>query len=459
MTESWRRKTFYAPRVLIKTSDVLDSGFPDGILCLTGGQLNIVRNLLQYAHRRANFVTTYETNSYLSPTEAEWDSIQAIVADLEEQAMNTCTELFEQLEAILAAAACACESAGSGYASPLTGPIYQDLVEAETLVWTPPDGTVTPAEAAACDLAQLVYAWNYEFLTEDLQPIEVALHEVLLAAVIQTIGTVLGGPVGAVSAPGIYLIITKALNAWVEGELAGVVNELVALKNELVCAMYTVFLEEGSYSTAAAAAAEVIDSSTSWSPVDKLLFKATFSPLATAICQSALTAESAWAVANVDPGYCDGCPESPYQGTDWYAVPVYGASWTKTYTASTGYWCLPSIQQAGRYIQGIVYDVTMSHPGNCSHKTMSRHTSGCPTNVGNMFSDSSPSWSPGRWCKVNYDGITESQVQTKYGGTLVATGQAARYEHAEGAFNLWCGSGAWITCTVKYLIFRGTIPE
>lgn len=327
MTESWRRKRYYQPRILINTQDVLNSDFPDGILCLTGGQLNIVRNLLGYATRRANWVTTYETDTYLTPTDEEWDNLQAIVADLQEQAMNTCTELWEQLEAILAMAACACESAGSGYGSPLTGPIYQDLVEAETLVWTPPDGTPTPEEAAACDLAQLVYAWNMEFLTEDLQPIETALHEVLLYAVLQTIATALGGPVGAVSAPGIYYIVTKALNAWVEGELAGVVNELTALKDELTCAMYQVFLAEESYNAAATAAAAVIDASTQWSPVDKLLFKATFSPLVMAICQSALTAESDWAAANVDEGWCADCPGPPFSGVIRVESPPCPGDW------------------------------------------------------------------------------------------------------------------------------------
>jgi len=108
MSESWRRKSYYDPRVVIRTSFVLDPPFPDALVCLTGPQLAMLRNVTQYLHRRSTFASEYHEGYYLAPTNEEWDQLAAIVSDLEDKLM-TCEDFMQVLQDIKAAAECACE--------------------------------------------------------------------------------------------------------------------------------------------------------------------------------------------------------------------------------------------------------------------------------------------------------------------------------------------------------------
>lgn len=106
--DGWRRKTYYRPRVLIETGDVLDCPFPDSLVCLTGAEQSLLRNLTQYLHRRSTFASEYHESYYLAPSNEEWDALDAIIAELENKLMG-CPELTQLLEDIKAAAQCACE--------------------------------------------------------------------------------------------------------------------------------------------------------------------------------------------------------------------------------------------------------------------------------------------------------------------------------------------------------------
>ena len=322
MGTEWRRKTYYKPRVLIETQRILDPQFSDCVVCLTGPQLEMMRNLTQYLHRRSTFAEGYETDYYLAPTEADWDDIQAIVASLEDTLMD-CEAFTAKLESILDAALCACSGVDGGYTTPVTGPVYQDLEGDGIVEWAPEDPTPTPAEAAACALAQLVYAWNYEILTETLQPIQEAGHEVLLFLVIEAFAGMIGGPPGLIAGGALFYVIQALLDAWVEGELANVTNALIANKDELICEMYLAFVDGGDYGDAAAAARAHIATVSAWSTIDKALFNLTFSPLAMKICQAAITASSDWADANVVEAYCVDC-DDPIIGETWWAQPIVG---------------------------------------------------------------------------------------------------------------------------------------
>ena len=107
MSDSWRRKTYYKPRVLISTSRVLTPQFEDGLICLTGAELEMIRNLTQYLHRRSTFAESESGTGYLTPDTADWDTIQAIVANLEEKIMG-CEELMTLFEDMLTAMQCVC---------------------------------------------------------------------------------------------------------------------------------------------------------------------------------------------------------------------------------------------------------------------------------------------------------------------------------------------------------------
>lgn len=99
MAESWRVKHYYNPRVLINTEDVLECTYTDSLVCLTGAQLVMLRNLTQYLHRRSTFVSEYREPDYLAPTNDEWDALEGIVADLEVNLMG-CPEILAKLQCI-----------------------------------------------------------------------------------------------------------------------------------------------------------------------------------------------------------------------------------------------------------------------------------------------------------------------------------------------------------------------
>jgi hypothetical protein len=168
MGEPWRRKTYYRPRVLIETEHVLTPLFGDSLVCLTGGELYMLRSMCQYLHRRSTFVTQYEQQYYLAPTEEEWDELDAAVAQLEGKLMN-CEEYDDLLQAILEAAECACRRS-----IPNTGLNYNPSNADEEASFdvsdTIPDGALGAAEEEACDVAQLWYQWGYEVITEYILP-------------------------------------------------------------------------------------------------------------------------------------------------------------------------------------------------------------------------------------------------------------------------------------------------
>jgi len=94
MVDTERKKRYSPTRVLISGDRVKDSQFLDTTIRLTGGQLELLRNLTQYLHRRSTFVAEYENAYYLIPTDDDWDTISAIVASLEEKLMGDENALF-----------------------------------------------------------------------------------------------------------------------------------------------------------------------------------------------------------------------------------------------------------------------------------------------------------------------------------------------------------------------------
>lgn len=94
MSESERRRRLPYTRVLIETERILDPQFNDMVAFLSGAQLEMLRNLTQYLHRRSTFSEDVDAVGYLTPSTEDWDSIQAIVADLEETLMGNPNTLW-----------------------------------------------------------------------------------------------------------------------------------------------------------------------------------------------------------------------------------------------------------------------------------------------------------------------------------------------------------------------------
>lgn len=99
MSEVERRRAFFAGRVLIETGRVLDPQFDDSLLCLTGAELELLRNVTAYMHRPETFVDSYHDGYYIMPDDDDYDTLQAVVAGLEEKLMG-CTEMEALLTSI-----------------------------------------------------------------------------------------------------------------------------------------------------------------------------------------------------------------------------------------------------------------------------------------------------------------------------------------------------------------------
>lgn len=299
-------RTYYRPRILLPVESVQDCDFPETLICLTGPEQAMLRTVVDYLNRRSTWVAAYHETSYEIPDDETWDVLQALTADLEEKLMG-CTELTALLESI---AACACQTASQTqleYGSPVTGGMYDRYVEDTTLQDEDPYQVETEAvDAARCAIAVLTYEMAYEILDEVIQPAQRATQDALLPAVLAFIIAALGTPAALLPAGAVYLAINALIDAWVEGQLANVLNELAANREELICAVYET-LDGGTFRDAEQAAWVVIDDMSGITIIDKLVFKALFAPWAMHAVRVAYDASTPWAVARLDPDACAAC--------------------------------------------------------------------------------------------------------------------------------------------------------
>ena len=317
MSTEWRRKTYYNKRVLINTERILDPQFDDSVLCLTGAQLELVRNLMQYLHRRSTFASEYEKGYYLAPTNDEWDDLQAIVADLEETIMG-CEEFTDLLEQVLA---CVCATAEGvqrdNYIGPGTQPAIDKYITDNGLQIEDDYGDDTVVDGERCAVAQLTYAAAWDFLTEVTVPLSDTLVDIILPASMMALAVMIGTTVLGIPVAIFVAVLGALIFMYTEGAEANVINEYFEFKEDLICALYN-GLEINA--RAAEAEAMVVINKMEIGPTDKVLLHTMIAPWAIALAQTAHDNTTAWAVANVDAGVCDTCDEE--EGTDWFAIRV-----------------------------------------------------------------------------------------------------------------------------------------
>lgn len=311
MSDAWRIKKYYDPRVLISVSDVLQSDFPDSLVCLTGAQLNILRNLMQYAERRSTWVSEYGTDHYLAPTNEEWDNLQGIVAELEETLMG-CSDIVTQL-------ACICTAIQGLQAGQTIDPNllpegqpYFDNEDSsvEEGVGDPP---VSPDwedwEIYRCKGAQMIVddvidiVTNWAEIAADVGLVTFALLEGTLIA------SLVGIPAAVLGAIASFLLTNLTDFVWTE-----TVEWIYEHKQGLVCAIV-------SASTSAAAKAAVnAYIADQWNKLwanglVKLVFtRHTLAQLFEEALPSYASREGSYS-----SGYCYAC-EEPEVGDDWFAV-------------------------------------------------------------------------------------------------------------------------------------------
>lgn len=333
MSEVWRRKTYYKPRVLISTERILDPQYDDALLCITGAQLEMLRNLTQYLKRRSTFSQSESDVGYLTPSTADWDTIQAIVADLEETIMG-CEEFTALFEDMLAQLQCICQGASSSTVmGPGVPPIIEERLGDGGMQETDDYGPDTVIEAKRCALAQLVYWQAYEWLTEWVQPGQEVAADVMLGVALAGIAVMLGTTVMGIPAATFLVMLAGLADVLVEGSLQDVRNAIWANRQELTCAVWAGLADD--YRQAEKLAVEVIEGIGELSPIDKIVMHAMYAPWAIGLAAIAEANATAWALSVVDAGACDDC--------DWlweivYEWPACPGAWSGGFPCYQGKW-------------------------------------------------------------------------------------------------------------------------
>ena len=340
MGDEWRRKTYYRPRVLIDTSRILDPQFPDSLLCITGAQIEMLRNLTQYLHRRSTFVSEQQGQYYLAPTNEEWDSLEAIVADLEDTLMG-CTDITTALNNIAAQVACLCNvSRQARQYTPTTQDIVNYYVTEGDARYDDPYPQETVIDEKRCAVAQLVHRGAYEWLTEVIQPAQDMATDFLVPMVIAIIALWCGPAVFNIPTGTLLAAIWRSIEVWETGELENVVNTLMSIKEEVICAVYEGLLVDAQ--TAAANARDVIYEQ-DLAMGDKICLSLLCGSWMIAAAAAAWEEQTSWATTNVTPGYCEICAQVAWPYYRSYYWPPCPGVWTGGFPCSSR--SLPGINQ------------------------------------------------------------------------------------------------------------------
>ena len=437
MTDPWRIKRYYKPRVLIPLADLTDSPLPDGLYYLTGAQLGVVRTLLQYAHRRITWVSEYGEQTYLTPTTEEWDDVELFIADLEEAFMTSCCQ--ELLDAIAGLQATA-NTIASGVASIDAGiatsngwledintvlelilakqehtevtvtvnPDWEQIPDVENYFrwgYSAPDQTVpAQVDAEACALAQAWYQAGFEWMTEVVLPVMRFGFDKVLPATTALLAVITGGATIPV-AMGVYTIaevIQELLETAYDVAETNLENWLLANKDELVCPMYVALSSGATMSTTwPDIYNDIVAPSGDLSAGDKFLISFCYRVLAMPSAYVAKQQDSQWYQASYTPGFCDSCPQPPIVGATWYAIPCVGAEHEHILNHTAGsYWlytcATPAYDvPAGERVCGCFVEI-LEHTGTCQECGCLGAQAGCT--VDNLMgNDGGTSYAEGQW--------------------------------------------------------------
>ena len=371
MVEDWQYRKYYRPRILIPASDVLENPYPGKLLlCLTGAEVNLIRNMLAYCHRRSTFVVTYDTNGYYCPDNETMDQIEAVVADLEGKLMADCQDLIDAIDAInstltgqgetltdmlaeMSTMAMALECVCNKMPAPSVDDGTREIINAYLL-----DGTLQPddpypldpgpgIDSDACAIAQLTWHFAYETLTEIVQPAQKKAVAVLLPSAMAIIASWIGTPLVGVPVGVILAVLWDTIEIWVDGRLDDVTTTWFNLKNEIVCAAYEPLADGQPLQASAEAMYEVINDQEDLSPIDKAVFRQLVAPWAQAKMTTAWDNLTTWAVARVDAGYCAICNPLPDTFT-FVWPPCPNGSFLNTGICEGGLYCLNASQGEGQ---------------------------------------------------------------------------------------------------------------
>jgi len=289
------------------------------LIALTGDQIEILSNLMNYAHRRINWCDEVaDAAHYYLPDDSAWNELQALVDDLEYRLMDTCSlqELIDAIEGL-----CDClPTATRQLPGPLSSGALEDGLGDGSIVYPEPE-TEIESDENACASAQTLWYMLFEYITEVAIPVSDWSFELIVPLMLGYFASI-GVVVKVLFQLGLTIeFLQESLSIFVTNSGESTLNFLTASKQELVCAFYNYF-KSGS--------------ATDWAEVDSIIeagdapsgvkpwLKLGFRLLrATAQIFNA----TAWAVLRIEPGYCDECGQPSgcfdFCDPDWTIDPNY----------------------------------------------------------------------------------------------------------------------------------------
>jgi len=287
-------------------------GTPEGgpfLLCLTEQQVEVIRQVLPYARREVNWIVDKSglPGYYGVPTSTEMEGINDMLDDLDGRLIDmTCVE--DMLEVLDAIQTCVCQTAANTSSMLKALPdvswhVTEGLLTHELDGDTMGSPTEPGTDEAKCEIAQAIYAWNFQIWTETVSPFVMSTVDVLTDLIAQT-GT-FSWVAGWAGMP--IMVLSNLINAivdWgVSGSIENLTNWYISAKQDLVCAIYDNLPD---YDACATACEEVIDDS-EMSVLDKLFLKATWTSTwhMTWIAQD--QQDNGTYDDYITPGYCEVC--------------------------------------------------------------------------------------------------------------------------------------------------------
>jgi len=425
------------------------------LVCLTGGQLNLVRNLLLYAERRSTFVSEYESNTYLSPTTEEWDALQTMLADLEGNLMD-CEQFTQDLQEILDWVRLQASVLGALYTEEEQALFpYNDEIA---------DDELTPAEEEACAIAQLWFEWGYQVITEYVLPATRFGFDYLLPLVAGVITGWVGGPPGVLGAWAVAEFIQEILEIFYRGSETNLVNWMDTNKEDIVCVLFG-WLKVGGDASAIWQYAydAVIAPAEDIAVGDKLMLNLFMGSWAGSNAQKAFDAETEWATSNVSSGYCDDCLEVPIVGSDWWALPLVEEENTIIMDHGAGaYWlkgCWEIDVPTGYTLCGVVYRIQDS-TGDCTLKRMGRGEGGCSGGAQQLWGNESGNNPDDTYFAVNGTYIDEVECKAALapGSTSKSSARVTGENVACCGWNMGWNCTGYAEIVFEYAVFEGTEP-
>lgn len=514
MSESWREKRYYRPRVLIPVSDLETTETPDGLFFLTGAQVGVIRTLLAYCHRRVTWVSEYRESDYLTPTPEEWDLVESFTAELEDALMSTCCEdvvnalnainttlaaqgvtladisttltaqgvTLADIDAQLAAIAgdtpdivtaleCLCAKQEQTLINVTVSPDWVNYPGAtDAFDWgtTNPVTTVgAQAAADACALAQAWYQSGYEWMTEFVLPALRFGFDKLIPAAAAAIAVWTGG-VGLPAAIGVYAaaeLIQELLELGYDAAETNLENWLYTHKDDIVCPLYLGMLAGGtSVALWDPVKTDLVDVAPDLSAGDKFMVNLVMRYWGLGAATVAKEQNSEWYQSIQTPGYCDTCEEPPTVGSNWVAMPVGDEDGLiQVDHPAGGYWiagCWGQQVAAGFTMVGMLVEVTARSAG-CEFKWMDGPGQGCGSSVG--FSPNTSDQMPSTGWYYMYAPYTHNNTEVVStlapGATTYDEGLArAGYTTLSQAFTMGWNCTGSATLQVRYIVYAGTTP-